>query len=128
MDTEEGEIDIIYANGMKLGTLQGMAPGEERTWTTTVFNLPPQVLQELWTNREVTIFLDIDRDIVGDRVDIGNSILTVNYTTPGGGGGAGPIRMRRVSLLVAGAVGSLLHDQRAGEGHADRQLPRILDL
>jgi len=86
VDTEEGEMDIIYANGVKLGTLQGMAVGEDRTWTTTVFNLPPSVVQELWRNGEVTIFMDIDYDVVGDRVDIGSSTLTVNYTTSGGGG------------------------------------------
>ncbi len=86
VDTEEGEIDIIYANGIRLGTLQGMAPGEERVWTTTVFNLPSSVVQELWKNGDVTIFMDIDHDVVGDRVDIGNSTLTVNYTTTGGGG------------------------------------------
>ncbi len=91
VDTEEGEIDIVYANGIKLGTLKGMAPGEERTWTTTVFNLPAKVLQELWTSRKVTIFLDIDWDTVGDRVTLRNSTLSVNYTVPGGtAGGAGP--------------------------------------
>jgi hypothetical protein len=84
VDTEEGEIDEIYANGVKLGQLVGMAPGEERVWTTTVFNLPSSVLQELWRDGKVTIFIDIDRDIVGDRVDIGSSLLTVNYTTSGG--------------------------------------------
>ncbi len=93
VDTEEGEIDIVYANGIKLGTLKGMAPGEERTWTTTVFNLPAKVLQELWTSRKVTIFLDIDWDTVGDRVTLRNSILSVNYTVPGGSAGArDPIR------------------------------------
>jgi hypothetical protein len=90
VDTEEGEIDIIYANGVKLGTLQGMAAGQDRTWTTTVFNLPPSVVQELWRSGEVTIFIDIDYDVVGDRVDIGSSTLTVNYTTTGSGGGTQP--------------------------------------
>ena len=89
VDTEEGEIDIIYANGVELGTLKGMAPGEERTWTTTVFNLPPSVVQELWQSGDVTIFMDIDHDLVGDRVNIGSSTLTVNYSTSGGGGGGG---------------------------------------
>jgi hypothetical protein len=90
VDAEEGEVDIVYGNGVKLGTLQGMPAGDDRTWTTTVLNLPPQVLQELWTDREVTIFLDIDRETIGDRVTIRNSILSVNYTTPGGGGGGQP--------------------------------------
>jgi len=83
VDTEEGEVDIIYANGVRLGTLQGMAPGQERVWTTTVFNLPPSLLQELWRDGEITIFMDIDHDVVGDRVDIGTSTLAVNYTAPG---------------------------------------------
>jgi hypothetical protein len=90
VDTEEGEIDVIYANGVKLGTLQGMPVGSERVWTTTVFTLPPSVVQGLWRNGEVTIFIDIDRDVVGDRVDIGSSTLAVNYAAPGGGGGAQP--------------------------------------
>jgi hypothetical protein len=90
VDTEEGEIDVIYANGVKLGTLQGMPAGSERTWTTTVFTLLPSVIQELWRDGDVTIFMDIDRDTVGDRVNIGSSTLAVNYTAPGGGGGAQP--------------------------------------
>jgi len=85
VDTEEGEIDVIYANGIQLGELTGMATGQERTWTTTVFNLPPNVIQELWENGDVTIFMDIDRDTVGDRVNIGSSTLTVNYTGTGDG-------------------------------------------
>jgi hypothetical protein len=89
VDGQEGEIDIIYANGVRLGTLLGMPVGEERTWTTTVFNLPAKVVQELWQNGEITIFMDIDKDVVGDRVAIGSSTLTVNYSTPGGGGGGG---------------------------------------
>jgi len=84
VDGEEGEIDVIYANGMQLGTLKGMPEFSERVWTTTVFNLPPSVVQELWRNGEVTIFMDIDRDKVGDRVAIGSSTLAVNYTVPGG--------------------------------------------
>jgi hypothetical protein len=83
VDTEEGEIDEIYANGVKLGQLVGMAPGLEREWTTTVFNLPSGVVQELWQNGEVTIFMDIDRDVTGDRVNIGSSTLAVNYVTTG---------------------------------------------
>jgi hypothetical protein len=90
VDGEEGEIDVIYANGVKLGNLQGMPAGEERVWTTTVFNLPPSVVQELWTSGQVTIFMDIDRDVVGDRVAIGSSTLTVNYTAPGSGAVAEP--------------------------------------
>ena len=90
VDAEEGEIDVIYANGVKLGNLQGMPAGEERVWTTTVFNLPPSVVQELWNTGQVTIFMDIDRDVVGDRVAIGSSTLTVNYTAPGSGTGPQP--------------------------------------
>ena len=83
VDAEEGEIDVIYANGVQLGELIGMPTGQERTWTTTVFNLPSKVVDELWKNGDVTIFMDIDRDTVGDRVNIGSSTLTVNYTASG---------------------------------------------
>jgi hypothetical protein len=85
VDGEEGEVDIIYANGVRLGTLEGMPPGQERVWTTTVFSLPAGVLQELWRDGQVTIFMDIDHDVVGDRVAIGSSTLTVNYTGTGQG-------------------------------------------
>lgn len=85
VDTLEGEVDVIYANGVRLGTLTGMAAGQERVWTTTVFTLPSRVVDELWRNKEVTIFIDIDRDTVGDRVDIGSSTLTVNYNVTTGG-------------------------------------------
>jgi len=74
---------VIYANGVQLGELIGMPTGQERTWTTTVFNLPSKVVDELWKNGDVTIFMDIDRDTVGDRVNIGSSTLTVSYTSSG---------------------------------------------
>jgi len=90
VDTEEGEVDVIYANGVELGFLNGMATGQERVWTTTVFNLPPSVIEELWQNGDVTIFMNIDRDTVGDRVNIGSSTLTVNYTVSGSGDSTDP--------------------------------------
>jgi hypothetical protein len=84
VDTEEGEIDVIYANGVELGQLKGMDPGQDRAWTTTGFTLPSSIVQELWQTGQVTVFMDIDRDTIGGRVTIGESSLVVNYTKPGG--------------------------------------------
>ena len=84
VDTREGEIDVVYANGVELGSLRGMDPGQDHVWTTTEFKLPASVVQELWQNGELTIFMDIDRDTVGDRVTIRKSGLIVSYTKPGG--------------------------------------------
>ena len=90
VDGQEGEIDIISANGVTLGNLQGMPPGAERVWTTTEFDLPSSVVQDLWHNGQVNIFMDIDHDVVGDRVAIGSSTLTVNYTAAGSGASGEP--------------------------------------
>lgn len=70
-----GEDDMIYANGTLLGMLQGTLG----TWTTTSFSLPDNVLDALWRDGEVSIFMDIDRHADGHRVTLGSSTLTVSY-------------------------------------------------
>lgn len=75
VDSEEGENDIIYANGVRLGTLVGIGA----LWSTTSFDLPQQVLDELWREGQVRISMDIDSYVGGFRVTLDHSTLAVNY-------------------------------------------------
>lgn len=77
VDSEEGENDILYANGVRLGTLVGPGP----LWSTTSFSLPAGVLDELWRDGEVRIFMDIDSRLEGFRVTLDHASLAVNYLT-----------------------------------------------
>jgi hypothetical protein len=79
VNMDEGEEDIIYANGRALGTLVGASA----LWTTTSFDLPQSVLDELWREGQVRISIDIDSTFGGWRVTLGSSTLHVNYTTDG---------------------------------------------
>jgi hypothetical protein len=83
-DPEGAEVDIIYANSVKLGTLEDT---NGRAWKTTRFDLPREVLDDLWTERKVYIFMDIDniRDMVGHRVTLNYATLTVDYDVFGPG-------------------------------------------
>lgn len=83
-DPEGPEIDVIYANEVRLGTLEGT---DGRTWKTTTFELPEEVLDELWRDGQVYIFMDIDeeRDMVGHRVTLDYATLTVEYNVSGKG-------------------------------------------
>jgi hypothetical protein len=103
---DTNEADIIYVNGVQVGTLQGPSngvpvppvppemskiPGQPcnalTAWSMTKFTLPPAVLQELLQDRKVEVFMDIDVPVNGTRVTIRSSTLTVNYTASGSGGG-----------------------------------------
>ena len=79
VDSAGGGDDIIYANGVWLGMLEG----EAHVWTTTTFTIPPQVLTELLEHNEVEIFINIDKVPTGNRVLLGNSVLEVTYTGSG---------------------------------------------
>jgi len=81
-DPEGAEIDIIYADDVELGALNDT---DGRNWGTTTFELPPAVLQRLWADGELYVYIDIDtiRDFTGQRVTLGYAILTVNYQVPG---------------------------------------------
>ena len=86
----EGEIDEVKANGALLGTLD-VTPIYD--WGTTTFTLTRpdfnDVLDELWQDRQVYIFFNIDKSVVwGHRVTLGSSTLTVNYTVTGEGRGS----------------------------------------
>ena len=83
-DVESPEIDIIYANGVELGNLLDT---DGRKWQSTVFDLPSSVLQDLWTDGEVYVYMDIDtiRDFIGHRVTLQYATLTVEYLVSGSG-------------------------------------------
>jgi hypothetical protein len=83
VDANEGEIDQVTVNNEYLGDLAGMVPPADRTWTTTVFNLPSSIRQELLRDSKIDVWLNIDRYLSGDRVTIGSSTLEVTYTATG---------------------------------------------
>jgi hypothetical protein len=81
---EGPEIDIIYANGIRLGILEDTGG---RSWKSTTFDLPPSVVGSLWVDAEVYIFVDIDNisDMSGHRVTLKYATLTVEYLVSGPG-------------------------------------------
>ena len=81
---EGPEVDIIYANGVRLGTLEDTSG---REWGSTVFALPPALLDSLWVDGEVYVFMDIDSisDMSGHRVTLKYATLTVEYLVKGTG-------------------------------------------
>jgi len=76
VDSDEGQIDVVYANGEELGVLSGTGG---RYWGTTYLTLTPDAVDDLWEDGEVTIFLDIDSDNTGHRLTLNGSTLTVAY-------------------------------------------------
>ena len=96
-----GEQDVIYADGVNLGLLDSFLvsptpdipwiytgqPGGEFAksgWSTTVFDLPAEVLGTLWTMGQVYIWIDIDKlRSGGHRVTLQSSTLTIRYITSG---------------------------------------------
>jgi len=104
VDAEEGERDGIYAllggppaTRAKLGLLQsylaapisvpwsgaGQVGNYGQYWSTTSFDLPTDVLDQLWQDGELSVFMDIDQSLDGFRVTLEHSTLTVNYLTAG---------------------------------------------
>jgi hypothetical protein len=76
VDALDGEKDVIWVNTTKLGTLSDTAG---RNWGTSRFTLPPSLLDELWQDGELYVYVDIDADNTGQRVTLGQSTLTVAY-------------------------------------------------
>ena len=77
VDAVDGEVDVIYVNGVALGTLDDSGG---RNWQTSYFTLPSSLVDELWQNGELDVYIDIDADNTGQRVTLGASTLTVAYT------------------------------------------------
>ncbi len=98
VDAWDGQVDIISANGVQLGYLSGTSG---REWGTTTFDLPTSVLDDLWEDGSVYISIDIDSDPSGHRVTLGDSVLSVTYST-----GAIP-EPATVGLLGLGALMAL---------------------
>jgi hypothetical protein len=80
-DVSEGQIDLIYANGVELGPLNDTFG---RNWRTTSFELPAQVLDDLWNDAQLHCFIDVDTDNTGQRVTLGYSALFIDYVLPDG--------------------------------------------
>jgi len=74
------EIDRVYANDVLLGILTDT---NGRNYGYTYFDLPADVLAELWTDRAVYIYLDIDISRIGERVALRQAKLTVEYLIQG---------------------------------------------
>lgn len=72
------EVDMIYANDVALGRLGDTAG---RNTETNWFMLPASVVEELWQDGEVFIYIDIDTQNGGHRVRLDDSTLTVAYLT-----------------------------------------------
>jgi hypothetical protein len=83
-DFDPPEIDEISANGTVLGNLDGTPIYD---WGTTTFTLPQNVIDDLWLDGQIYIFINIDKilDMTGHRVTLGSSTLTVNYIVSGPG-------------------------------------------
>lgn len=103
VDAEEGEEDVIYAtygeppkaSRTELGLLDshntsptsvpwpatGQVGSYAELWSTTTFTLPKDVLDQLWKDSELDVFMDIDRNADGFRVTLEQSSLTVHYFT-----------------------------------------------
>ncbi len=101
VDAEEGELDAIYAtfgeppSRTNLGLLDsylaspttvpwpatGQVGSYADFWSTTTFTLPKDVLDQLWKDGELNVFIDIDRNNDGFRVTLEQSSLTVHYFT-----------------------------------------------
>ena len=50
-----------------------------RHWGTSSFTLPSSLLEDLWQEGEVYVYMDIDTADSGSRVTLDNSTLTVGY-------------------------------------------------
>lgn len=101
VDAEEGEEDVIYAtfgepaSRTRLGLLDsyltsptsvpwpatGQVGNYAELWSTTTFTLPKDVLDQLWKDGELDVFMDIDRNTDGFRVTLEHATLTVHYFT-----------------------------------------------
>jgi len=79
-DADFGEVDLIEADGLSLGQLEG---SPEDSWHLTTFTLDPHALDEL-LDGTMDIWIDIDAAHPGPQgpywaVTLGSSTLTVDY-------------------------------------------------
>lgn len=90
-DAPAFEDDQIRVNNVPVGYLDGTAP---YAWGTTTFALTrpeySDILDDLWLEGQLYVFMNIDRVVdaeYGNRVTLGSSTLTVNYSVTGPGRG-----------------------------------------
>jgi hypothetical protein len=83
VDAAEGEVDEITINDTVVGSLTGQPENTDRQWTTTTFQLSPTLLQELYRDGKIDVFMNIDKYLVGDRVTINSSTLVARFTASG---------------------------------------------
>lgn len=108
VDAEEGEDNVIYATvknppeggslggtGTWLGLLDsyltsptsipwsatGQVSNYADLWSTTSFELPKNVLDQLWRDGQMSVFMNIDAYPEGLRVTLDYSTLAVSYIT-----------------------------------------------
>ena len=79
VDEVEGENDVIYINDVEVGSLVDTAG---RNWVTSWLTVPPSLLDDLWQDGEVYVYMDIDAANAGHRVTLNESTLTVAYIVP----------------------------------------------
>ena len=82
VDSGEGEDDVITVNDRYLGMLTGV----DRDWKPVTFTLPAPVLDELWRDKKLSVYMDIDQMLElanGYRVTLKNSTLSIKYITSG---------------------------------------------
>ncbi len=68
--------NVIYVNDVRIGTLEETGDWK---WGTTSFDLPASVLNDLWNDGSLYVYMDIDATITGARVTLGSSSLSAIY-------------------------------------------------
>ncbi len=73
------EAGVITLPATRIGSLAGT---EAYAWGTTSLTLPADVLPNLWQDRKLRLFMNIDEGNGGRRVSLAYSMLTVSYAVP----------------------------------------------
>jgi hypothetical protein len=75
---DQGQDDVILVNNQYMGMLTGVHYG----WHVTAIPLPANLLTDLWRDRKLSVFIDIDQIVDlswGFRVTLRSSVLTIKY-------------------------------------------------
>lgn len=73
-----GQDDVILVNNQYMGMLTGV----HNDWHRTAFTLPTNLLNDLWRDEKLSVFMDIDQIVDlswGFRVTLRSSTLTIRY-------------------------------------------------